>query len=145
MAKKKYEVIMVIECEEGEQKYVAQSVCDGLEEPTCVKHIEVKEMKTYSVEYKDRGGYGCGEEVEASSEDQAVKVVQMELIKEGGYMAELSSVDEVIHEESPVWSIKDGPELDQEDQDTLNDALSSLVNDDGVTLEERIKDIENNK
>ena len=45
MEKKKYEVIMVIECEEGGQKYVAQSVCDGLEEPTCVKHIEVKEIK----------------------------------------------------------------------------------------------------
>ena len=105
----------------------------------------MKEMKTYSVEYKDRGGYGCGEEVEASSEDQAVKVVQMELIKEGDYMTELRSIDEVIHKELPVWSIKDGPELDQEDQDTLNDALSSLVNDDGVTLEERIKDIENNK
>ena len=105
----------------------------------------MEEMKTYSVEYKDKGGYTCGEEIEASSEHEAVKIIQMELIKEGGYMTQLSSVDEVIHEESPVWSIKDGPELDQEDQDTLNDALSSLVNDDGVTLEERIKDIENNK
>jgi hypothetical protein len=45
MEKKKYEVIMVIECEEGAQNHVAQSVCDGLEEPTCVKHIEVKELK----------------------------------------------------------------------------------------------------
>jgi len=45
MEKKKYEVIMVIECEEGSQKHVAQSVCDGLGEPTCVKHIEVKEIK----------------------------------------------------------------------------------------------------
>ena len=105
----------------------------------------MKEMKTYFVKYKDRGGYTCGEEIQASSEDQAVKVVQMELIREGDYMTELRSVDEVIHKELPVWSIKDGPELDQEDQDTLNDALSSLVNDDGVTLEERIKDIENNK
>ena len=45
MEKKKYEVVMVIECEEGGQNYVALSVCDGLEEPTCVKHIEVKEIK----------------------------------------------------------------------------------------------------
>ena len=45
MEKKKYEVIMVIECEEGGQNHVAQSVCDGLEEPTCVKHIKVKEIK----------------------------------------------------------------------------------------------------
>jgi hypothetical protein len=45
MEKKKYEVIMVVECEEGAVNYIAQSVCDGLEEPTCVKHIEVKELK----------------------------------------------------------------------------------------------------
>ena len=45
MEKKVYEVILIIECEEGGQNYVAQSVCDGLEEPTCVKHIGVKEIK----------------------------------------------------------------------------------------------------
>ena len=44
MEKKKYEVVMVIECEEQAVNYIAQSVCDGLEEPTCVKHIEVKEI-----------------------------------------------------------------------------------------------------
>jgi hypothetical protein len=43
MEKKMYEVIMVIECEEGAQKYIAQSVCDGLEEPTCVKFINIKQ------------------------------------------------------------------------------------------------------
>jgi len=103
----------------------------------------MKEMKTYFVKYKDRGGYGCGEEIQASSEDQAVKVVQMELIREGDYMTELRDVYEVKEHEQPMWSIKDGPELDQEDQDTLNDVFSSFVNDDGVTLEERIKEIEN--
>ena len=46
MAKKKYEVKMVVECEEGAQNYIAQSVCDGLEEETCVKHINVKQIKT---------------------------------------------------------------------------------------------------
>ena len=45
MAKKKYEVIMVIECEEGSQKHIAQSVCDGLEEPTCVKHIQIEKIE----------------------------------------------------------------------------------------------------
>ena len=40
MAKKKYEVKMVVECEEGGQNYIAQSVCDGLEEETCVKYID---------------------------------------------------------------------------------------------------------
>ena len=105
----------------------------------------MKEMKTYFVKYKDRGGYGCGEEIQASSEDQAVKVVQMELIKEGDYMTELRDVRELEEHEQPVWSIKDGPVLDQEDQDTLNDVFSSWVNDDGVTLEERIKEIESDK
>ena len=45
MAKKRYTVTMVVECEEGGQNYIAQSVCDGLEEETCVKHINVKETK----------------------------------------------------------------------------------------------------
>ena len=45
MAKKRYTVTMVVECEEGAQNYIAQSVCDGLEEETCVKHINVKETK----------------------------------------------------------------------------------------------------
>ena len=40
MAKKKYEVKMVVECEEGGQNYIAQSVCDGLEEETCVTYID---------------------------------------------------------------------------------------------------------
>ena len=40
MARKKYEVKMVVECEEGGQNYIAQSVCDGLEEETCVTFID---------------------------------------------------------------------------------------------------------
>ena len=46
MEKKTYEVTMMVECDEGSQKYIADSVCDGLEEPTCVKYIEIKEIKT---------------------------------------------------------------------------------------------------
>ena len=45
MARKKYEVKMVVECEEGGQNYIAQSVCDGLEEPTCVKYIKIVNEK----------------------------------------------------------------------------------------------------
>ena len=45
MAKKKYEVTMIVECEEGAQNYIVDSVCDGLEEETCVKYIKVKETK----------------------------------------------------------------------------------------------------
>ena len=43
------------------------------------------------------------------------------------------------------WKLDDGTVLDQEDQDALNDAFGSYTNDDGVTLEERIKEIEENK
>jgi len=56
----------------------------------------MEEMKTYSVEYKDKGGYTCGEEIEASSEHEAVKLVQLDLIKKGGYMSRLIDVKEVI-------------------------------------------------
>ena len=44
--KKEYEVTMVVKCEEGDQNYIAQSVCDGLEDETCVTYIKVKEIKT---------------------------------------------------------------------------------------------------
>jgi len=43
--KKEYEVTMLVECEERFTKYIANAVCDGLEEPTCVKWIKVKELK----------------------------------------------------------------------------------------------------
>ena len=66
-------------------------------------------MKKWMVEYKDRGDYGCGEEVE----DQ----------------------------EDGKWSIEGGPELDQEDQDTLNDAMDSMFNEDGESLRESMEKI----
>ena len=102
----------------------------------------MKEMKTYSVEYKDRSGFGCGEEVQASSEDQAVKMVQMELIKEGDYMSRLVSVEDMTcdcNECNPEWKLEDGTELDQDSQDALNDAMGSYTNENGLTLEEAIK------
>mgnify|MGYP001199132931 FL=1 len=45
MEKKKYEVTMIVECEEGAQNYIADSVCDGLEDETCVTYIKVEEIK----------------------------------------------------------------------------------------------------
>ena len=53
MAKKRYTVTMVVECEEGAQNYIADSVCDGLEEPTCVTYINVEEED----DNKDRDGF----------------------------------------------------------------------------------------
>ena len=107
----------------------------------------MKEMKIYSVEYKNKNGFTCGyDEVKGRNEDHAVKLVQLDLLSEGDYMTELRSVDENIIHDEPVWSIKNGPELDQEDQDTLNDAFINCVNEDGVTLKQVFdKEIENNK
>ena len=107
----------------------------------------MKEMKKYFVEYKDGGEYGYGQEIMASSEDSAVRKVQMELLREDNYMSRLMRVEEIYDEEEtfydygkdePVWSIKDGPELDQESQDTLNYAFESMVNKDGLTMKEAI-------
>jgi len=107
----------------------------------------MKEMKKYFLEYKDRGGYGCGQEIMALSEDHAVRLVQMELLDEDNYMSRLIDVQEVHDEEEtfydygkdePVWSIKDGPELDQESQDTLNYAFDNCKNEDGLTMKEAI-------
>ena len=103
----------------------------------------MKEMKKYFVEYKDGGEYGYGQEIMASSEDSAVRKVQMELLREDNYMSRLMRVEEIYDEEEtfydygkdePVWSIKDGPELDQESQDTLNYAFDNCRNEDGGTL-----------
>ena len=40
-----FEVKLLIECEPEATNYIAQSVCDGLEEPTAVQHISIKEVK----------------------------------------------------------------------------------------------------
>ena len=110
----------------------------------------MKEMKTYFVKYKDQGGFGCGEEVESSSKHEAIKKVQAELIKEGDYMYRLVDVYEIEENSScddcnQEWKLDNGTVLDQEDQDALNDAFGSFTNKDGVTLEERVKEIEENK
>ena len=100
-----------------------------------------EEMKKWMVEYKDRGDYGCGEEVEAIDENHAIRVVQMGLLDDNDFMSRLVQVYEVEDEEEDdgQWSIKSGPELTQEHQDTLNDAMDSMVNKDGLTLREAME------
>ena len=129
-----------------------------------VKQINnMKEMRTYFVKYKDQSDFGCGEEVKVyesevfvktglrhSGEKIAVMKVQKMLLKEHEYMSRLVDVYEIEENSScddcnQEWKLDDGTVLDQEDQDALNDAFGSYTNDDGVTLEERIKEIEENK
>ena len=59
----------------------------------------MKEMKTYFVKYKDRGGYGCGEEVEAIDENHAIRIVQKGLLDDNDFMSRLVEVYEVEDEE----------------------------------------------
>ena len=123
----------------------------------------MKEMKTYFVKYKDQSDFGCGEEVKVyesevfietglrhSGEKIAVMKVQETLLKEHEYMSRLVDVYEIEEDSScddcnQEWKLDDGTVLDQEDQDALNDAFGSFTNKDGVTLEERVKEIEENK
>ena len=124
---------------------------------------EMKEMRTYFVKYKDQSDFGCGEEVKVyesevfvktglrhSGEKIAVMKVQETLLKEHEYMSRLVDVYEIEEDSScddcnQEWKLDDGTVLDQEDQDALNDAFGSFTNEDGVTLQERIKEIEENK
>ena len=123
----------------------------------------MKEMKTYFVKYKDQSDFGCGEEVKVyesevfietglkhSGEKIAVMKVQEMLLKDHEYMSRLVDVYEIEENSScddcnQEWKLDDGTVLEQEHQDTLNDAFGSFTNKDGVTLEERIKEIEENK
>ena len=112
-----------------------------------------EEKRIFYVEYRDGGDYGCAEEVEVyeselfietglkhSGEKIAVMKVTQTLLDEHDYMSELVNVYEVtpkvaIHDDEPGdWKLKDGTVLDQEDQDTLNDAMFNMVNEDGMTL-----------
>ena len=105
-------------------------------------------MRKYMIKYKDQSGFGCGEEMTAMGEHEAVQLLQTQLIDEDDYMTELISVDEIDSqdEDEPVWKLKDGTELDQEDQDTLNDCFLNMVNEDGMTLKQVWdKEIENDK
>jgi len=94
-------------------------------------------MKNYEIEYRDCIGMRCGVEMKALHEKEAIINLQQELIEDGDYMTELIHVDEV--EDKPEWKLNDGTPLDQDSQDTLNDAMGSYTNSSGLTLEEAIK------
>ena len=51
-------------------------------------------MKTYMIIYKDQSGYGCGEEIEAISENNAIRILQNSLLKEGNFMSMLVDIKE---------------------------------------------------
>ena len=103
--------------------------------------------KNYEIEYKDCTGMTCGVEIEALSEKEAIIALQKELIEDSDYMTELISIEDVsFQDESPnEWSIKDGPVLDQDSQDALNDAMSTYTNSSGLTLEQAMERASQNK
>ena len=43
--RKLFEATILIECEQQATKYIAESICEGLQEPTAVKYISIKEVK----------------------------------------------------------------------------------------------------
>ena len=97
-------------------------------------------MKNYEIVYRDCIGTKCMVEVEGTSERQAIINLQTELIDNGDYMTQLIDIQEVEEDdcESQVWSVKDGPVLDQDSQDALNEAFNTFVNEDGLTMKEVI-------
>ena len=97
-------------------------------------------MKNYEIVYRDCISMKTMVEVEGTSERQAIINLQTELIDNGDYMTQLIDIQEVEEDdcESQVWSIKDGPVLDQDSQDALNDAFNNFVNEDGLTMKEVI-------
>ena len=98
-------------------------------------------MKKYEIEYRDCISMRTMVEVEGTSERQAIINLQTELIDNGDYMTLLIDIQEVEEDdcESQVWSVKDGPVLDQDSQDALNDAMSTYTNSNGLTLEQAME------
>ena len=97
-------------------------------------------MKNYEIVYRDCISMKTMVEVEGTSERQAIINLQTELIDNGDYMTQLIDIQEVEEDdcESQVWSVKDGPVLDQDSQDALNEAFNTFVNEDGLTMKEVI-------
>ncbi len=101
--------------------------------------LKEDKMKNYEIEYRDCVSMRTGVEIEAFSEKEAIIKLQKELIELGDYMTELIDIVDISYQnEEPTWSVKDGPELDQEDQDILNDMFNTFVNEDGLTMKEVI-------
>ena len=97
-------------------------------------------MKKYEIEYKDCTGMRCRVEQEAVHEKTAIQILQQDLIEDGDYMTQLIDIQEV-EEDDGEWTLEDGTPLDENDQELLNYAFDTYVNEDGLT----IKEIINNK
>jgi len=97
-------------------------------------------MKRFEIEYKDCTGMKCMvDDILSVSEKEAVIKLQLELIGDNDIMTELIYVEEFVEDsDDGEWSIKDGPVLDQEDQDILNDVFNTYVNEDNLTIKQVI-------
>ena len=97
-------------------------------------------MKRFEIEYRDCTGMKCMvDDILSASEKEAVIKLQLELINDNDLMTELIYVEELVQESNDgEWSIKDGPDLDQEDQDILNDVFNTYVNEDNLTIKQVI-------
>jgi len=126
--------------------------------------MKEENKRIYYVNYKDGGDYGCAEEVEVyesemnpsthrsySGEKIAVIKVQQDLLDDYNFMSRLIEVYEItpevaIHDDEPGdWTLEDGTVLDQDSQDTLNDAMGSYTNSSGLTLDEAMERASQNK
>ena len=96
-------------------------------------------MKKYEIEYKDCTGMRCGVEVKAVHEKTAIQNLQSDLIEDGDYMTQLIDIQEVNDDGDGEWTLEDGTPLGKNFQETLNDAMDSYTNSDGVTLYQAIQ------
>ena len=90
-------------------------------------------MKKYEIEYKDCTSMRTMVEVEGTSERQAIINLQSELIDNGDYMTQLIDIQEV-EDDDGGWTLEDGTPLDENDQELLNYAFDTYVNEDGLTM-----------
>jgi hypothetical protein len=94
-------------------------------------------MKNYEIVYRDCISMKTMVEVEGTSERQAIINLQSELIDNGDYMTQLIDIQEV-EDDDGGWTLEDGTPLDENDQELLNYAFDTYVNEDGLTMKEVI-------
>jgi hypothetical protein len=94
-------------------------------------------QKKYKIEYEDSIGMGCIEIIHGASEKKAIQNFQINLITEGSYMTQLIDIQEV-NDDDGEWTLEDGTPLDENDQELLNYAFETYVNEDGLTMKEVI-------
>ena len=96
-------------------------------------------QKRFKIEYKDSTEMRCIQIVYGRSVKKAIQNFQMELIcGHGDYITQLIDVQEVAEDTTPEWTLEDGTELDENDQELLNYAFENYVNEDGLTMKEVI-------